>query len=388
MPLSVAPAGASDDPVRVLQGQSRVQRLNDDLCAIYSAAACDRPQLERTLEIFSVLAPSEQRDIVLHPLYGLWSGRLRTLGRRQRWAEAALWVRHLHRFMIVPALSSGGARGWRVRVPFEAGALRFPGVPRHVLIASDDGEVEIEVGSGTFEVRSLSAPLIIRRDELVGDGLSSAVAARPCIDGIEVDASDPWLRRFFAGLRQAEPEPGYPRRDVRPHDPVSQGEIEAVTRSLALLRATWPEMHEEVRTHVRIFVPFESTLLVGWTHASLPGAVFIRAVPDDVLFTLERLVHEASHVRLYLMSIHSLFSTDNTRLLDFPFRQRSPPRRRRLPRGFRIRTPRRIHETGPSGPRRALTWRPRPGASALVQGDGRLLATVRRPDRPRRGAAD
>ena len=323
--LSVRPAAAAGDPWCELNQQARSRRLYADAAEI----ACkvgkpDRLQIERSMEIFAGLAQADQQDILLHPLWGAWSNRLAALRRNQKWAEAECWARHLPRFLIVPAASHGLANGWRVRVPSSGGLLRFPGIPRHVNLRGE-AEIEIEAQNDALHLCSGSIQLTVTLEELTGKRQSELVVERPQIDGVEIDASDPWYRGFFRTLRDAEPEKGYPRRDVRPHDPPTQHEIETIAQAFSTVRTAWPELHEEIRSHIRTFVPFESELLVGWTHVTFLGAIFIRAIPGDLLFTLERLVHEASHVRLYLMSIQPPYRSGQDLLIYSPFRKDPRP---------------------------------------------------------------
>ena len=321
-PISVAPATAENDPVRALQAAERSRILGGIL---RQNAAEDEPTArvpwERMREVFAVLPARQQAEIVLHPLYGLWSLRLSALRRERKVAESLAWSRHLGRFFLAPATSCAAAEGWRLAVPMTNRELRLPGVVRHLRFDADAEEATVEIGKGELEISAAGNRRVVTADNWNGGAGFPGMVERPSRDGIEVDASDPWIGQYLAGQRRRAPEPGYPRRDVRPLNPVSAGHLQAVERALSMLRASWPEFHAEVCTHVRMLVPFESDLLVGWTHVSLPGAIFIRSVPDNMLFTLERLAHEASHVRLYLMSIYPLFTTDSTPRLFSAFRK-------------------------------------------------------------------
>jgi HEXXH motif-containing protein len=298
-----------------------MQRLTELLAAVRAAAPAKASDIAALEGRVQALRASDRTEMLLHPLYGLWSLHLARCLRQGRGAEAQAWVAHLNRFLVVPSLAAPGTSGWRARVLVSRGELRFPGTPHHLPLAAMEAEIEVE--DRHLTVRANGDVWRLPASALLSGG--GGFVSRPAIDGIEIDASDPWIGRFLAGLRHAAAEPGYPQRDARPHDPVAQAQYAIVVRSLDILRQSWPEMHAEVIQHVRLFVPFESALLVGWTHASLPGAVFIRAAPEDMLFTLERLVHEASHVRLYLMAAHPMFATDRNRLLPSPFRKDPRP---------------------------------------------------------------
>jgi HEXXH motif-containing protein len=96
--------------------------------------------------------------------------------------------------------------------------------------------------------------------------------------------------------------------------------IETYVAAMRVIEEAWPELMAEIADHVRLAVPFGSKLIVGWAYMLFQGAIFIKAVPGDVFFTVERIVHEASHLRLYLMTVVPLHYNSPTDLLPSPFR--------------------------------------------------------------------
>jgi HEXXH motif-containing protein len=72
-----------------------------------------------------------------------------------------------------------------------------------------------------------------------------------------------------------------------------------ISQAMTLLDNAWPEAYAEVVRYTKLIVPFQSKYLQGWSTPLFQGAAFIQAVPGDVPFAFERIVHESAHQRLF-----------------------------------------------------------------------------------------
>jgi HEXXH motif-containing protein len=119
--------------------------------------------------------------------------------------------------------------------------------------------------------------------------------------------------------------PPNPRHDLdSPRLPVA--DIHAIHNEvMALIRRSWPELAAEIEEDVRIVCPFSSRALYGWADIYLLGAVFVREDTTDVSFVLERLVHQAAHVRLFLISHGPLHNHSHSHLVTSPIREDPRP---------------------------------------------------------------
>ncbi|MEV4017755.1 HEXXH motif-containing putative peptide modification protein [Nonomuraea angiospora] len=103
------------------------------------------------------------------------------------------------------------------------------------------------------------------------------------------------LTPMLAELEQ-DPE-SFSIEAVRPVAPTA-GSRSRFDDAMECLRTSLPRLHEEVVAAVSLVTPMTSRRTAAFTNTAFQGAVFLRDDLADPLFLLERLVHEAGHLRL------------------------------------------------------------------------------------------
>ncbi|MGW4792446.1 aKG-HExxH-type peptide beta-hydroxylase [Nonomuraea sp. NPDC004297] len=99
-------------------------------------------------------------------------------------------------------------------------------------------------------------------------------------------------------LTELAQDPGsFSIESVRPI-PVTADARGRFGNALASLRATWPELHEEMVATVSLVTPIASRQTAAFSNTAWQGAVFLRGDFADPLFLIERMAHEAGHLRL------------------------------------------------------------------------------------------
>lgn len=181
------------------------------------------------------------------------------------------------------------------------GLLELPGLGLDLRLAPGPGTIDVTLSAQDLVVRG-PQPLTVRLEDLRRGAGHPAIRAHARIPGTAIvlhgghAATLEELRR----MNREEAEPPYPRRDLEPVPVPDAGLLTAYAGAYDLIARAWPELGDEIVALVRLVVPFDSELMVGWTSLLLEGALFIGAVAD-VPFLVERLVHEAAHTRLYVL---------------------------------------------------------------------------------------
>jgi HEXXH motif-containing protein len=152
-------------------------------------------------------------------------------------------------------------------------------------------------------------------------GVVSVNRAEP--DAVVLSSADERLAPMLAELAQ-DPE-SFSTETVRPV-PVTTGLRRRFEEAIARLRVGWPEMHEELVANVGLVVPIASRRTAAFSNTAWQGAVFLRDDFTDPLFLIERLTHEASHLRLNaVMACVPLHEHAWDERVDSPFRNGPRP---------------------------------------------------------------
>jgi HEXXH motif-containing protein len=143
---------------------------------------------------------------------------------------------------------------------------------------------------------------------------------------IEFDATDPWACGLFERMNGETPEPFYEQRQLAPVAPLTADVIDKFAEAIRLIGDGWPELRAEIEAHTDLIVPFTGHAL-GWTNVLYQGAIFVQGGgKTDVCFAVERIAHEASHSRLYvMMGLGPLHNNAHTELVSSPFRRDPRP---------------------------------------------------------------
>lgn len=285
----------------------------------------------RAADAFDELDEPVRHAVVHHPVFQRWWVALAGLRRSRDEAGLAHALLDVPSFVVVPALAAGVDLGGPMAVLARAGEVRFPGYPRHLVVRPGGGDevVRLDGAGGDVTVTAEDGTrCTVPAAALAGRAPAPEVVERPLLPttGIEVDATDRAFRQLFADMNAQEPVAPYPKRDLRPLEVVGPAEMATYGAMVDLVRAAWPEALDELERYVRVVVPFRSEFMIGWASAVLQGAVFLRTAPDDLLFTVERFVHEGAHLRLYAMQrVWRVHDNDHGDLLPSPFRRDPRP---------------------------------------------------------------
>ncbi|MFI6172488.1 aKG-HExxH-type peptide beta-hydroxylase [Nocardia sp. NPDC051052] len=246
-----------------------------------------RDQMALARESVERLPDADLARAVSHPLFKKWSVSDHT--------ATDIHPLDLNRILLATLIEDDAVPEHGMVIPLTEGDLRGPGLRHRRVAATPDepftairihgNEALLDAGPNHHDIRS---------SELLHHGL------RPLQDAdLVLDAGDPVIRRFLARMNAVPGAGTNARRDLKPVTQPNPALVDAYRTVLNLLRECWPEAADELLRYVRVIVPFESELLLGWATPLFQGAVFVRAAPDDLLFTFERLVHEAAHLRLF-----------------------------------------------------------------------------------------
>ena len=294
----------NDDAVHSAMIDQARSRLPELMAAGRDAAAhaVAGPHLDALDSAVQSLPDRARSAVVDHPLFSHWSTRLATKSAGPR------WLLELGRLLLGPHLREGSLPASGLFLPLDNdGRLQGPALRPVQFSRKLAGDV-VHV---TTEQTAVSVQPSRPHRGLIVPHLLDAHPWRPAPDvNLTIDAADPWLIDFLAAVNRQPRTPSYPERDIEPVVRPDEGLRETYSAVLALLHTTWPEEYAEVVRYVTLVVPFRSKHLVGWSTPMFQGAAFIRADPGNIVFTFERLVHEAAHQRLFAIQRFARLHTD------------------------------------------------------------------------------
>jgi HEXXH motif-containing protein len=325
-PITCEPIAADEDPVTEVlylrKEKAFIHTLNKLLPQLHGDI---HRQTSHCLGLYQSLSTSVRRSVISHPLFHHWRLNLIRLLKKGNRAEIEESLQELSHFLIIPALRCGIWEGESLYVKTNArGEIRFPGHPYHIdlhLQSQSQGDLAVcTVREGMLSIAHGSCNYqFALANLLTGNIHNDLLHQRKVIKNtnIEIDASDPYIQSALKHMNDQDPVPPYPKRDVEAVPVIHDELLETYNSAVALIERAWPELKSEMDGHVRLVVPFSSELMEGWTDKQFLGAIFIRALPGNILFAVEHLVHEASHTRLY--AIQTLTPLDTNAPTDlFP----------------------------------------------------------------------
>jgi len=322
--LSSSPLDPTNNELVAYGRDCLAKRLDDFLLQLSGRPGMEEAIIWRT--IYGSADAKLRRALVGEPLFRYWWTRLVESLRRQHIEAVMSWSRHFPRFLGPMILSEPHCPG-RLTLPSDTeGIVRLPGLKVAIRVSpSSQGWYHLtrdDNGITLGQVDSASDSIFIPDHALVGDADSEyliRLLVVPDTD-IVVDANDPWIVGRLVDLNAQAPEPPHPRRDLAPYVAEGSRLIGSYRRAFDVIDAVWPELGEEIKTDVRLIAPFQSKLLLGWSDVTFLHAIFIRATEEDLLFSVERLTHEAAHVRLFAMAHMRLHNHPPDFLLVSPVR--------------------------------------------------------------------
>ncbi len=320
------PAISGDDPIIRKYRDHREQvtpLLMGKLHNRVSASALKK--MDALLEVFATLPPLAKQEILMHPHYQHWWFYFLTYykGRQDQKLEA--WLAEFAQFLIIPALQYDCWPEQGLSIPLtEDRRIRFPGYGYTTLPGGKMTERMVHVQKQRSELVFSVAEerYAIAIDTLLARGTSTQIERLQKVPDTEiaVDGSDTWTLEFVHFLREREATQVNGRSDIEP-GVVGAENIHSLHRTFLFLQQCWPEMYAEMTRYVHLLVPFTSQTRDAFTNISWGGAIFLRAQFDPQWYTLERLVHETSHLFLnLLMSLEPIHQHDWNDMVPSPFR--------------------------------------------------------------------
>lgn len=288
-------------------------------------------ELTPTLALLDALpARVGRRLLATTPHFYLWRAELLKASADGDTAAATEHALALPRLLLGPLVEHGEGSVGPVLTRLDAdGLLRLPGYPRDIVLAGTArGQVvSVSVDHGRTTVAWDGGRLVLERDALIGAADDPRVKTNPLIPGtaIQCRTDDPWIRQFVA-RNDAQQVPPYPARNLRCVDPVDASVLDVYATAWRHIRAGSAEIARIVEDNVTLVVPFTASGLVGFSAPTAVGAVFIKHVPDDVVFTVEHWVHEACHTELFrVMLTQRLFTGGTQATVTVPWRRDPRP---------------------------------------------------------------
>lgn len=282
-------------------------------------------------EIYLSLHRDVRRQLITHPYFSFWWVKMYEAASERDAARLELWLSHLGRLLIVPALRHDlWPRDLVVQARAVRGYVRLPGAVYDLSASAGTESVEVRVSDDTMIVRSHSDEMTVPVAEFL-DGTDPRARQRPYLadTAIEVDGDDDFVEYLFKSINAKPPIEGYGARDLGLIGAINSNLLRCLSSAYRLLRDTWPEIADELDSYTRVVVPYRSAISSTFTEAAFMGAVFMSEAKKpfvDELFTAEHLLHEHSHLRLTLIqSVDPLFACDPNRLFVSPWRKDPRP---------------------------------------------------------------
>lgn len=328
MKVSLHPVADANDPIelaylarRNVVVSNQLARLSRRLPEVVSAI------LDESLAVWEKLPTSARFEVLSSPAFHRWWYWLSEAYRKGVVSELARLAPEFGRFVALPGIRSGVLSHTGIALPVNrAGEVHFPGHPTILSLPC-----QADASGRPRSVRLLAHDGTVR---LAAEGLDIRLSVQELVDGappkskwlrmtpvvpqttLLVGATDSWTGDFLDELSRDAERPDH----LRPTT-VSQADLDCLAEALAVMGACWPEMRAEFLRHVRLLVPFQSDWRQSFTNTSFQGAVFVRNDFNDPVLLLDRLVHEASHLRLnVIMAVELLHHHGFDDKVSSPFR--------------------------------------------------------------------
>lgn len=326
------PTNTRLDPVRhalFTKNDLAIRKIFSQLTRQLDSSSSLYQNIIQCFSFYEAFDSQTQQDLASHPLFRNWWLQLKRLLRQGETEPVKRWLAKATPFFIIPAIEQGKWLEGTLHVPVTAeGEIRFPGHPRHIELGKDHRGVLVafERKADVIEIRCYDNITTVNISDLCeapSPDTSSSVRQRPVLAGtrIEIDASHPWLQHFLDTINAEDAIDPYPKRDLQPVIPIPDELVKLHKEAIELVGSAWPEMLAEIKDNIRLIVPFHTERLLGFSHIHFSGAIFLSYKPGELLHTAERMVHEASHVRLNsIQMVDKLHHHAPDELFKSPFR--------------------------------------------------------------------
>ncbi len=267
---------------------------------------------------------------IAHPVFLYWSdSRLKPAVLQQDKVALRRENRQLARFFLIP-LYKRGVLVPQVEVELDdRGELRFPGHGCYLAFGAEHAEetVRIELAAERVNVTVAGQTWGISRGEWLGELPVCTPILRPLkrIGDTQIDwqMSDVLLRQFVDGEFKQRLTAHIQTEcvDLPHYEAFTLADAWYYEKAMEVIRQHWPELYEEVAAHLRMVVILNNQQIGGGTTVTFQGAIFLSHRPEDLHWTIENLIHEFGHSRLYqLCKLDPLLLNDSTDRHHSPWR--------------------------------------------------------------------
>ncbi|USG65277.1 HEXXH motif-containing putative peptide modification protein [Brevibacillus ruminantium] len=276
---------------------------------------------------------------ILHPVFIFWLSQrwqpVVTAGDQEGIKKEQY---ELNRFLLIPLLRRKLLLPSMSFLLDDRAELRFLGHPYflrfHVRYANQPLEMTFHNNTISLSVNELVKELSM--DHLIPASYEEQNTPYPdficrkmdLLDGyVELDSSDRLIREYLAHeSNQLLKDNGSDSPVLPPYERYSLLDYWYFKGSLDIIRNYWIEMYKEIIGHLRLISLLDTDAIGGGTISSFQGAIFLQYRTNDQLYTVENIIHEASHNRLnQLLEVDSLFLNPQNELFRSPWRKDPRP---------------------------------------------------------------
>lgn len=228
----------------------------------------------------------------------------------------------LGEIQIAPQLSN-----FAVRVCHSALAKQLPANVTHYPMLPDILGREVKLGR--IPHPALMHAILVKKDiSWLGD---MQTVASTCDAPIQpqvhayTQGSPLWIQDYVSSINQATLEQGELETTVSPSDGDSTA-FSALQEALSTLQQQVPNAYALIESLVHDIIVVDSPALIGATTKLFLGGILINPnQAHSVPHYIDTLVHEASHIELYIRQMLDPFVLDETRMIASPLRKSLRP---------------------------------------------------------------
>ena len=271
-----------------------------------------------------------------HPLLSYWSERrVAPLAAAGEVSKLQIEMKKAMRFFLIPLLREGAELPAFQVVLDDRGQLRFPG---HTLFFAFGEE---------WSQRELACGVKDGRLSFHAEGLYHGVSVAELLGTVPASSSSHLHRRLVIADERIEWAPsdelvrGHLNEEllpilrkqsytedveIPPHENFSFTDIWFYEKVMQVIQDFWPQMYREMVAHVRMINIMITDKVGGYSMNHFPSAVFLSHRPHSLEWSVENLIHECSHSRMYqLFEIDPIFREVNPNLFSSPWRKDPRP---------------------------------------------------------------
>ncbi|WP_176543385.1 aKG-HExxH-type peptide beta-hydroxylase [Bacillus thuringiensis] len=266
-----------------------------------------------------------QQRILLDSHFEYWWLEIMNLYKKNNIASLEKWLEHGGNFGVIENLLCGSSESFEVNLTNNE--IRFPGQLFYIVL---NDEIESNRSANFISCReniliiknskrTISIPLekILNKIEHINVGYLKNIDDSDTI----IDANHPFIEHQLNNIRSRDKE-----ANIYGVQEVTVEAQKHISESLEILESVWRGFKAEFNSHVSLVIPFTANGIDAFTNSKWPKAIFISNNYSNIPYTIERIVHETSHLRLNRINIKDrLHLHDDSYTVPSPFRKGPRP---------------------------------------------------------------